>query len=122
MTDRKGISKIQRARVILAWHGRCAKCCKPLDIRTDIDHIVPVWLGGTNEDDNLRPLHVRCHADRTKIDARDRAHVKRLNGTTAKRPGRKIPASANGLRSAGFPQNLRKKLNGAVVPRPYPST
>lgn len=112
MTDRKSISKAQKARVFLAWHGRCARCCHKLEAgdRVDYDHIVPVWLGGKNEDDNLRPLHFRCHLDRTKIDARDRAHVKRLNGTTPKRAGKPI-------RSRGFDRSKTRKFNGTVIPR-----
>jgi len=113
MTDRKPISKAQKARVFLAYHGRCARCCHKFEAgeRVDYDHIVPCWLGGTNEDDNLRPLHFRCHLDRTKIDARDRAHVKRLNGTTPKRKPKKTWPSRP-IKSRGF-EKPNPRLSGA---------
>lgn len=48
--------------------GKCAFCLKPLGKKTpDIDHYVPIALGGTNDRSNLRLLHARCN--RSKHDA-----------------------------------------------------
>lgn len=112
MTDRKSISKAMRARVILAYHGRCAKCCKRFEAgeRIDIDHIHQRATGGEDDFSNYRPLHYACHKIKTKADATARAKIRRLNGTTKKRPGKPI-------RSRGFDRSKTRKFNGTVIPR-----
>jgi len=41
--------------------GLCALCGWPLGERWEVDHIVPVALGGTSDPANLRALHPACH-------------------------------------------------------------
>jgi hypothetical protein len=41
--------------------GRCACCGKPLGNRYHVDHIVPIFLGGTNTDDNAQLLRDLCN-------------------------------------------------------------
>lgn len=46
-----------------ALHGRdCLKCG---DVATEIDHIVELNAGGTNDLDNLQPLCKACHKAKT---------------------------------------------------------
>ena len=112
MTDRKSISKAMRARVILAYHGRCAKCCKRFEAgeRIDIDHVHQLATGGADDESNMRPLHPWCHAIKTREDAKVRGKIRRLNGTTPKRAGKPI-------RSRGFDRSKTRKFNGTVIPR-----
>jgi 5-methylcytosine-specific restriction protein A len=35
---------------------------------TELDHIVPLFKGGTNEAENLQGLCTECHKDKTRID------------------------------------------------------
>ena len=83
-----------------------------------VDHAMPLhlvdrkkpeaWLEWTLP--NLRTRCPSCHAEKTADEARMRGKVRRLNGTTKKRPGRKIAQRANPwppkgsqkLRSRGF--------------------
>jgi len=51
----------------------------------EVDHILPLRDGGTNERDNLQPLCCACHDDKTVRDMRARARARR--GTTPARPG-----------------------------------
>lgn len=44
--------------------GRCTICGEKLNGNVDIDHIVPVKDGGTNESSNLRVVHSSCHKAR----------------------------------------------------------
>lgn len=44
--------------------GRCTICGEKLNGNVDIDHIVPVKDGGTNESGNLRVVHASCHKAR----------------------------------------------------------
>ncbi|KKM02862.1 hypothetical protein LCGC14_1780180 [marine sediment metagenome] len=43
----------------------------------DMDHVVPLWSGGTNDLPNLRSLCVSCHREATRIGAAERAAMKR---------------------------------------------
>lgn len=46
--------------------GLCAICRQPLDqTRLSIDHIVPLYLGGTNEESNLQLTHRLCNSIKT---------------------------------------------------------
>ena len=39
----------------------------------EIDHIVPLWAGGQDVASNRQPLCFACHADKTAIEAAQRA-------------------------------------------------
>lgn len=41
--------------------GRCACCGKPLGVVYDLDHIMPLALGGLNVDANMQLLTARCN-------------------------------------------------------------
>ncbi len=101
---RKGISKALRARVILAWHGRCAKCCHKFEAgeRIDLDHIHQLATGGADDESNLRPLHPWCHAIKTREDAKVRGKIRRLSGQNKPRVKKRIPAHINGIPSRPF--------------------
>lgn len=43
----------------------------------ECDHIEAKADGGPDHPDNLRLLCIRCHKERTKVQARDRAAVRR---------------------------------------------
>ena len=61
----------QRLRLsILALHPLCSWCRDAglLVTATDVDHIVPLAEGGTNDDTNLRSLCKSCHSARTMRD------------------------------------------------------
>lgn len=50
-------------RVVLAEEQACAVCGAWFEEgdRVEVDHIVPLREGGTNERDNLRAVHARCN-------------------------------------------------------------
>lgn len=41
--------------------GKCACCGKPLGSNFQLDHIMPIALGGKNEDSNIQLLTSRCN-------------------------------------------------------------
>ena len=49
-------------RYVLASEPLCRMCGAPA---TEVDHIVPKRLGGTDHPDNLQALCKRCHARKT---------------------------------------------------------
>lgn len=56
-----------KKRILNAQHGLCALCGYDLSKakRYDVDHIVPLILGGKNEIENCRVLCRQCHKNET---------------------------------------------------------
>jgi 5-methylcytosine-specific restriction endonuclease McrA len=52
-----GLSK----KLFVLQKGRCACCAKPLGDKYDLDHIMPLALGGANSDDNIQLLRRECN-------------------------------------------------------------
>jgi len=85
-----------------------------------VDHAMPLHLIDRDKPDawrewtlpNLRTRCPSCHAEKTIKEAKARGKVRRLNGTTKKKPGAKIAQRANPwpprgsrkLQSGGFPK------------------
>jgi len=57
-----------RRRILREHRAICYLCGKPG--ADQVDHVVPVSRGGTDEDANLRPVHRRCHERKTGREAR----------------------------------------------------
>jgi 5-methylcytosine-specific restriction endonuclease McrA len=51
--------------------GLCQNCGR---LGKDVDHDVPLWAGGTDDDENKRVLCGTCHDAKSKIEARQRAN------------------------------------------------
>ena len=88
---RKNFTKAQRRAVGARQEGRCTKCSRPI---ADIDHIVPLELGGAHTLDNFqglcKPHHQIKTVDDAKAIAKARRIRKRRDGT--RRPRQKIPS------------------------------
>ena len=58
-----------RAQVLSA-EPRCSICLRRGRLRaaTEVDHIVPLHLGGGNERSNLQPLCHDCHTDKSAAE------------------------------------------------------
>lgn len=84
-------------RIIWERFGKtCQMCFRPTDERGfDLDHHIPLEIGGDDTDDNLRPLCRPCHRLKTKGDATDIAKARRREndhyGVTARKPWPKRP-------------------------------
>lgn len=93
---RRRMTPARRARIFASHGGVCGICDRPIEGAYEIDHVVALGLGGSDEDGNLRPVHPECHRAktygnlRTRGDAREIAKAKRLE---AKRQGvQRIPS------------------------------
>lgn len=59
----------KRKEFWVASGGRCALCDRAFALRDmELDHIVPLLAGGSNNDSNLQMLCKECHASKTKLD------------------------------------------------------
>lgn len=54
-------------RIIARDHGLCGICGMPE--ATQVDHIVPLAEGGSDEDHNLRAVHPACHRIKSQREA-----------------------------------------------------
>ena len=59
---RKRVTPHQAKSCAAEYKWRCAKCGKMLGADFQIDHIVPLHLGGEHCISNMQPLHPHCHA------------------------------------------------------------
>lgn len=113
VTPRKQLTNAQRLRMFLDADGKCAICGERINgVREAWDeHMTPLWLGGSNEMWNRKPVHVRCAQQKTSKEATDRAKGRRAAEFHfgAKRPKRIMPGSRR--------HHLKKKLDGSVVRR-----
>jgi len=66
-------------RLMWAQNRLCASCGQ-LHLKMELDHIIALGLGGTDEASNLQLLCRECHRDKTRNDRRamsDAKHAKR---------------------------------------------
>ena len=94
MGKRKKISRAVMERV--RARGVCARCGE--EGAWEVDHMVPVALGGSNDEGNLQLLCARCHFTKTVIDVKNIAKANRIEakrlGTRKKRWKRKLDGKA----------------------------
>ena len=57
---RPAIPKAVRKRVLARFDGRCGYCGKP-DSARHVDHVWPVYRGGTDDEENLMPACRTCN-------------------------------------------------------------
>lgn len=78
---RRHISKKQRHAIFEAHQGVCHICQQVIDLDVDgmdIEHVIPLALGGADEPRNMRPAHRTCHSEKTKADFTQIAKAKRV--------------------------------------------
>jgi len=67
---RKRRTPLQLAEIFAARGGRCHCCRRKLGPGDawELDHVIALGAGGTDDDDNLAPCCEGCHAVKTKGD------------------------------------------------------
>ena len=62
------------ANTILDANPYCINCQKNglTELATEVDHIIPLFKGGSNDLDNLQGLCRDCHLDKTRKEKRTR--------------------------------------------------
>lgn len=108
MTNRRKLSVMRRLKVFEDAGGTCHIC--ELKVRSgegwDVEHVIPLALGGEDTAANMRPAHKDCHADKTKADAASWSKAKR------------VKAKSLGIRKAGWPKSKwKRKISGETVLR-----
>jgi len=109
---RKSRSRGQRNDVLWAGNGLCHICGKrinPVRDEWEVEHTVPIALGGADFGPNVRPAHSACHAAKTQADVKQIAKAKRV---AAKHEGTFRPT-----RHPLSHPHLKRGVNGKVVRR-----
>ena len=73
LPPRRGyISPLVKKRVAARQKWRCASCQQVLVETYEIDHVKPLFKGGTNAESNLSALGKRCHAMKSALEQSSR--------------------------------------------------
>ena len=94
---RRAIPAKVREKLIEANAGICPVCGGESE-KWEIDHIIPLALGGKDDESNMQAKCPSCHKGKTRDDVKQIAKVRRLEekrlGTKRKRWKRKIGGKA----------------------------
>lgn len=110
--DDQRIPDYVRDRVANKAKVCCVQCARPVigKLRAEIDHVIPLILGGSHRETNLQLLCNECHAAKTKLDVKLKAKVARVR---QRHLGIRKPSRFPGSRDSGW----KKKIDGSVVRR-----
>lgn len=101
MTRRRFTTK-QNIEFFLAHNGECHICGGKIDAvreKWEREHVIPIALGGADDDSNMRPAHVKCHREKTDGDV---AAIAKARRREAKHMGAQLPKRK--IQSRGFGQ------------------
>lgn len=101
-TPRAQMTKARRLRIYLACNGRCECGSKVPMAGTTIDHRIPLFMGGADDDANLRFICQPCDKLKTAGDHTNAAKVRRIH---AREDGTRKPRKA--IPSAPFQKSSR---------------
>jgi 5-methylcytosine-specific restriction endonuclease McrA len=111
---RKRLTTSQRVEIFTSTGGVCHICGGRISggQAWEVEHVIPLALGGLDKPQNMRPAHPICHREKTSVDAGDTARAKRRE---AKHIGAKAPSRRPmpGSRASRF----KKRMDGTVVRR-----
>lgn len=116
-TKRKNMTPRLRLKVWEAHKGMCAICGGKIDgvrERWVLEHLVPLSLGGADDESNMAPVHEGCAMAKTFGKSGDIAKAAKAKRVKSKHLG--IKKSKNPL-PGGKGSKWKKKISGGVVQR-----
>ena len=124
-SNRKKMTTTRR-RAVYAKYGYKCHACGVEQVsgfpKLQIDHWVPLFLGGSENLENLRPLCEPCHKRKTQVENKVRGKINRLSGKTKKRTqGRKLLSRTGwGRGEQMWPKKKSQWPKGRKIPsRPF---
>lgn len=123
MTARRAMTDARKRRILAAHDGCCWRCGEAImpDEPVEFDHKLALARGGTDDDENIGPAHVPCHALKTFGTAGRRLGSDIFEIAKTKRLAKKAAAPVGG--NHAWPQRpmrdarWKRKVNGETVPR-----
>lgn len=111
-TKRGHLSNRRKLAIWERERGKCMVCGSKLRVGNFIfEHVRPLELGGSDEDENIRLTCKPCATQKTRDDHSRAAKAKRQKSVTLGFKQSKTPLPA------GKASKWKRKLNGQVVPR-----
>lgn len=116
-TPRKKLSPSARLKLFEKHKGICALCKSEIKSGDKwlVEHLRPLALGGTNDEDNLAPVHATCAYDKTHGKDGDLARAAKAKRSKMAALGIKkenVPKIAN----KGFPKVIKSKKEPLALP------
>jgi hypothetical protein len=121
--QRRKLSRIEFAQLILAQDGRCPACGERLRADEIIDeHLVPLSIGGSNDLENRALFCLGCAREKTIDDQAASIHGRRVRGEIGQKRRRELRRTRPRTQQGTFPTNRdgrwKRRMNGKVVRRP----
>ena len=95
MTERGHISRTRRLALFRDQHGRCHLCSGFIKAteRWELEHVIPLAMGGADDETNWALAHTKCHKSKTVRDLLELGRAKRREAKHlgAKRSRKEIP-------------------------------
>jgi hypothetical protein len=111
MEKRRSISTAKRVRIFDAAAGVCHLCELPIDAtrgeKWHVEHRKPLWEGGSDDEGNMAPSHINCHATKTGAEAPVRAKGTRQR---ARHIGAVTPKGRGFQRAEKTPRIMKQPL------------
>jgi hypothetical protein len=76
---KRNVTHAMKIEVITRQHSKCNICQKDLNETLQVDHIIDLCIGGSNDPSNLQALCLECHDRKTK-ESRRIARIRRQTG------------------------------------------
>ena len=99
---RRTFTAQQNVKFFLAHGGLCNICGGKIDAvreKWEREHVIPLALGGEDDEANMRPAHVKCHRSKTDQDVSNIARAKRREARhMGAKPKSKWPSRPMGQR------------------------
>jgi 5-methylcytosine-specific restriction endonuclease McrA len=114
-TARKNRSVLQKMATFERCGGICHICGGKIDGTREAweeEHIIPLAMGGEDEDENRAPAHVKCHRAKTRSD---RKQISKANRVRAKHNGARKSSKNPIPGSKG--SRFKSRLDGTVIDR-----
>ena len=104
----------RKLAVFEAHSGRCHLCHGKIDGTREpweLEHIIPLAMGGADDETNVAPAHVACHRAKTTKDA---GQIAKANRVRAKHKGSRVQL-CHGL---GLAPGKRNHIFANALPTP----
>jgi 5-methylcytosine-specific restriction endonuclease McrA len=109
-TARKSATAARRKQIVDAYGDLCAEPgCG--DLGTELDHVIPLAMGGADDFENWQLLCRFHHLIKTVLDVKAIAKAKRLAGETGQNRRKRE------IRSRGFDKSKTRGFDGKVRER-----
>jgi 5-methylcytosine-specific restriction endonuclease McrA len=66
--EKRNVSNLLKKKVAAGQSWKCGTCKTTLDETYEVDHVVPLFKGGSNDESNLKALCVYCHKKKTMAE------------------------------------------------------